>query len=155
MQIRLLCQSDLAAIVKIQESGTQAAAWSEADYERLAANPQGMILVAEQEGADAGELIGFAAFHRVGEEAELWNLAVAPQHRRQGVAKGLFQEAARRLREAGARRVFLEVRASNTAALGLYEAVGFKSFMSRKDYYQNPREDALVLALDLNSSSLR
>jgi len=153
MRIRLLSQHDLAAIVKIQNSSAHAAFWGEADYERLADNPQGMILVAEQEGTTPADLLGFAAFHRVDEEAELWNLAVVPQHRRQGIAKALFQEASRRLLEAGATRIYLEVRISNAPALGLYHAVGFKTLMRRKDYYQNPREDALVLSLDLVPSS--
>jgi ribosomal-protein-alanine N-acetyltransferase len=153
MRIRLFSQHDLPAILKIQTSSAQAAAWAEADYQRLAANSQGLILVAEQEGANPGQILGFAAFHRVNEEAELWNLAVFPQYRRQGIGKALFQEACRHLFDAGATRIFLEVRASNEPALGLYQAVRFKHLSRRKDYYQNPREDALVLALDLVSGS--
>lgn len=149
MHIRLFSQPDLATLVKIQNASAPAAAWGEGDYERLAADPLGMILVAEQDGSDPGELIGFAAFHRVGEEAELWNLAVVPQSRRQGIAQALLQEAARRLLAAGAAKIFLEVRASNTPALRLYEVAGGKTVGRRRDYYQNPQEDALMLVLDL------
>ena len=149
MRIKLFTHHDLEALVKIQNSSGQAAAWSEADYERLAADPQGIILVAELEGASPPEVLGFAAFHSVGGEAELWNLAVAPHYRRQGIAKALFREASRRLLQQGVTRIFLEVRASNAPALGLYHAVGFSPFIRRKDYYQDPREDALVLARDL------
>ena len=153
MRIRLFSHRELEAIVKIQNSSAQAAAWSEADYERLAADPLGMVLMAELEGISPPALLGFAALHRVGEEAELWNLAVVPQYQRQGVAKALFQEACRRLLQAGATRIFLEVRASNSPALGFYRAVGFRTLRRRKEYYQNPREDALVLTLDLVSGS--
>ncbi len=153
MRIRPFSHRDLEAIVKIQNSSAQTAAWSEADYERLAADPQGMVLVAESEGSTLPELVGFAAFHRVGEEAELWNLAVAPQYRRQGIAKALFQEARRCLLQARVTRIFLEARASNAPALGLYHAMGFRTFMVRKDYYRNPNEDAVVLVCDLIPSS--
>ncbi len=149
MRIRLLSPGDLVAVKKIQNCCGQAAAWGEADYARLAADPLGMVLVAEREETVPPELLGFAALHRLGDDAELWNLAVAPQHRRRGIAQALFQEARQRLLLQGARRIFLEVRASNAPALGLYSKVGFQSFMRRKDYYQNPREDALVLACDL------
>jgi ribosomal-protein-alanine N-acetyltransferase len=149
MRIKLLSHHDLEAVMKIQKSSGQAAAWGEADYERLAGDPCGMVLVAEHEDAAPPELVGFAAFHRVGKEAELWNLAVAPQYQRQGVAKALFREACQRLLQAGATRIFLEVRPSNLPALGFYRAVGFKTLIRRKEYYQNPSEDALVLALDL------
>ncbi|MCL5006442.1 MAG: ribosomal protein S18-alanine N-acetyltransferase [Acidobacteria bacterium] len=149
MRIELFSHHAFEAIVKIQNSSAQAAAWSEADYQRLTADPEAMVLVAVLEGTTPPEIIGFAAFHRVGEEAELWNLAVAPQHRRQGVAKALFQEACRRLVRAGATRLFLEVRASNAPALAFYRAAGFKTLTRRKEYYQNPNEDALVLACQL------
>ena len=149
MRIRLLCQGDLEGVVRIQNSSRLAAAWGEADYERLAGDPGGMVLVAELEGSRLPVLLGFAAFHWLGEEAELWNLAVAPRHQRQGVAKALFEEARRRLLQTGVARIFLEVRASNAPALEFYRTAGFKTLMRRRDYYRNPSEDALVLSLNL------
>jgi ribosomal-protein-alanine N-acetyltransferase len=95
--------------------------------------------------------VGFAAFHRVIEEAELRNLAVAPPHQRQGVARSLLQEGIRKLKEAGVRHVFLEVRASNHPALGLYTSLGFRLHSTRKDYYQGPAEDALLMGLEILS----
>ncbi|HUZ46474.1 MAG TPA: ribosomal protein S18-alanine N-acetyltransferase [Terriglobia bacterium] len=153
MRIRLLSHLDLAAILEIQNSSRQASAWEEADYQQLLGDNQGMVLVAETEGAVPPEILGFAVFHKVGEESELWNLAVAPRHQRLGVAKALFQEARQRLQQAGVAAVFLEVRASNAPALGFYRALGFKTLMRRKQYYRDPSEDALVLSVDLAPSS--
>jgi ribosomal-protein-alanine N-acetyltransferase len=65
------------------------------------------------------------------------------------VGKALLDEARRRLLEQGAKRVYLEVRLSNRAALALYYSVGFGLHSLRKDYYREPPEDAYVLCLTL------
>jgi len=108
-----------------------------------------MVLVAEADTAQQPEVVGFAAFHRVADEAELRNLAVSSEYQRRGVARALLEEGVRRLRQLGTGRVFLEVRASNGPALSLYATVGFKLLTTRKGYYQDPDEDAWVMALDL------
>ena len=115
------------------------------DYGQLTGDPRGMVLVAEIEGRTPPRVLGFSVFNQVDEEAELWNIAVAPQYQRQGVAKALLRETCRRLSAAGAQRLFLEVRGSNTPAIELYHSLGFTLLASRKDYYQNPGEDALVM----------
>jgi ribosomal-protein-alanine N-acetyltransferase len=112
-----------------------------------------MILIAQVTTAEPPKVVGFAVFQRVSDEAELHNLAVNPTYRRQGVARALLQEGIRKLREAGAHRVFLEVRASNLPAIGLYTSVGFILHSTRQSYYQNPVEDALVMALDFIPAS--
>lgn len=104
-----------------------------------------MILVAQLENQGPPKVLGFSAFYRVDEEAELWNIAITPRYRRQGIAKSLLAEAFRRLSDSGAKRLFLEVRASNTPAMELYHSIGFILVARRKEYYHNPREDALVL----------
>lgn len=149
MKIRPLSHHDLPTILEIQNSCPQAATWKAADYEQLTRNPQGLVLVAEVEDAGRLEVAGFAAFRRVGEESELWNLAVRPQDRRRGIAKALWQQARGQLAQVGVTRVFLEVRATNTPALEFYRVAGFKPLARRKQYYQNPDEDAVVLSTDL------
>jgi ribosomal-protein-alanine N-acetyltransferase len=108
-----------------------------------------MILVADLATAKLPHIVGFAAFHRVIEEAELRNLAVEPAHQRQGVARSLVRMGIRKLQESGGRRIFLEVRASNHPALALYASLGFRLHSTRKDYYQDPVEDALLMELDI------
>lgn len=149
MKIRLFDKNDIAAILAVQQKSPEAARWTQADYERLAEDPGGKILVAELETMDPPKLLGFAAFHRILDEVELRNIAVDPEHREQGVGKALLEDARGRLLKAGAKRVFLEVRASNKPALSLYCAVGFALHSLRKGYYRNPDDDALVLVMEL------
>lgn len=150
MVIRSFEPDDLAAVYSIQVLCSQTAQWREDDYFQLARDPLGTILVAEHETAPG--IVGFAAFHRVLDEAELRNIAVHPAYRRQGIASALLSAGARTLHSAGARRVFLEVRASNQPALALYAATGFEPLRTRRAYYQGPIEDALVMACTLDAA---
>jgi ribosomal-protein-alanine N-acetyltransferase len=149
MKIRQFEREDLWSIIPIQQKCPEAARWIDTDYIRLADSPGGMILVSELETMTPPKVLGFAAFHRIIDEAELLNLAVDPEHQQQGVARALLEEARQRLLQAGAKRVYLEVRVSNRAALLLYYSVGFGLHSLRKDYYGEPREDAYVLCLTL------
>jgi ribosomal-protein-alanine N-acetyltransferase len=153
MMLRAFMDNDLPAVHAIQSRCPRAAQWHKEDYLRLAGDPCGMILVAELATAKPPHLVAFAAFHRVIEEVELRNLAVDPAHQRQGVARSLLREGIRELQEFRARRIFLEVRASNHPALALYASLGFRLYSTRKDYYQGPVEDALLMALDIHPPS--
>jgi ribosomal-protein-alanine N-acetyltransferase len=82
------------------------------------------------------------------DEAEILNLAVAPESRRRGYATALTQEALRDFLGQGVRRVFLEVRASNRAAIAFYEGLGFRGAGRRAAYYDKPREDAVCMTLE-------
>jgi [ribosomal protein S18]-alanine N-acetyltransferase len=143
MLIRPATSEDISAIVAIQQKNPQAAKWQESDYVRLVEDPSGVLLVAEDA---ARQVLGFAAAWRGLDEAELQNLAVDPQHRRQGVGQGLVHEVHCRLRAVGTKRVFLEVRPSNDSALALYQSSGYTIIGRRQDYYSAPQEDALVLS---------
>jgi ribosomal-protein-alanine acetyltransferase len=149
MKIRQFEKQDLFELLAIQAKNALAAQWPELEYTQLAADPRGTLLVAELETMEPAKVLGFAAFYRIIDEAELRNIAVDPAHQHQGVGRALLAEGRRRLLEAGAKRVFLEVRQSNKAALGLYYSAGFGLHSQRKDYYHDPREDAYVLALEL------
>ena len=149
MRVRQVDRDDLPAILTIQAKCPEAAAWLGVDYDRLAGDLGGLILVAELETASPPQVLGFAAFRRIVNEAELMNLAVDPAHQHRGVARTLLEAGNRRLIQAGVRRVFLEVRTSNKPALSLYYAAGFAIHSLRKDYYHGPREDAFVLSLNL------
>jgi ribosomal-protein-alanine acetyltransferase len=149
MKIRLGGKDDLRAIVGLQQKAPEAAHWTLGDYERLMEDAGGTILVAELETMEPPKLLGFAAFHRVIDEAELRNMAVDPEHRQQGVGRALLLAIREHTLRAGAKRVFLEVRASNKPAQSLYYSIGFALHSIRKDYYREPQEDGLVLALEL------
>lgn len=102
-----------------------------------------------------GEVVGYVVGWCAAGEAELMNLAVAPGWRRRSLGAELLDWAMRRCGRLGARRMFLEVRASNEKARRLYERHGFRQAGRRRGYYANPREDALVLAADLAPARVR
>jgi ribosomal-protein-alanine N-acetyltransferase len=99
-------------------------------------------------GADVA---GYVLLYLVLDEVTILNIAVAPPHQGQGLGRQLLQAALRASREHGARRCLLEVRASNRAALALYEGEGFIEDGVRKDYYPagSGREDALLMSKEL------
>jgi ribosomal-protein-alanine N-acetyltransferase len=80
----------------------------------------------------------------VADEAELLNLAVREECRRQGEGRALLVELRRRFAESGVSRVFLEVRESNLGAIAFYERMGFRRSGRREGYYLEPQEAALV-----------
>jgi ribosomal-protein-alanine N-acetyltransferase len=150
MRIRKGSKDDLAAIISIQKKTPRASQWTQADYTNLAGDPLGLILVAELDNLTPPKIVGFAAFHRVIDEAELRNMAVDPAHQHQGVGRELLAEGRRRLLEQGAKRIYVEVRASNLPAQRLYYFAGFVLCSRRRDYYNDPREDGLALSLKLS-----
>ena len=91
-----------------------------------------------------GEVLGYAGLHVVLDEGYIDNVAVRPSCRRQGIADRLLDVFCR-FGQAKLAFLTLEVRPSNTAAVALYEKHGFQEAGRRKDYYENPKEDALLL----------
>jgi len=141
------------AVYAIQQRCPRAAQWREEDYLLLSLDPGGTILVAELASGLPPEIAGFAVFYRVRDEAELRNIAVHPVHQRKGIARALLAAGIRSLEGAGARRIFLEVRASNQTAIALYLTAGFNRLYARRDYYRDPVEDALVMACGVTAVS--
>ena len=97
---------------------------------------------------DTCPVAGFCAFWLVFDEIHINNVAVLPQFRGQRVGTTLMQHVLAEARRLGAKRATLEVRASNHAALRLYERLGFYVAATRRHYYSNPVEDALILWRD-------
>ena len=92
-------------------------------------------------------IIGFLAFEQVLDEGSVVEIAVHPDCRRKGIARSLITDAIQSAD--GLDTVFLEVRESNTPAIGLYESLGFERIGVRKGYYQKPKEDALLYRYEL------
>jgi ribosomal-protein-alanine N-acetyltransferase len=91
---------------------------------------------------------GFCAFWLVLDEIHINNVAVLPPLRGAGIGSALLRHVLAKARQLGARRATLEVRASNEAARRLYERLGFYVAATRRNYYTNPVEDALILWRD-------
>jgi [ribosomal protein S18]-alanine N-acetyltransferase len=99
-----------------------------------------------------GDARGFVMGRAVAGEAEVLTLAVAPDQRRQGIARSLMQGFATRAHTMGAETAFLEVAADNTAAIALYLSLGYATAGRRKGYFETPeghRIDALVMTKTL------
>lgn len=121
--------------------------WAESSFREAMESPWTFGLVAEW----GGEVVGYLIARDVAGSGEILNLAVAPEHRRAGLARAMLREGLDLLRTRGAEEAFLEVRSSNEGALALYGGAGFRPVGMRADYYRNPKEDALVLRLALAS----
>ena len=115
--------------------------WSEASVASELDNPLSLWLVAR----DAAGLLGYVGSQSVPYEADMMNLAVRPDARRQGVAQALLRALEAALRKNGIRSLTLEVRAGNAPAIRLYTQAGFRQAGRRKNYYFHPKEDALIL----------
>ena len=105
-----------------------------------------LMLCAEGEG---GELLGYVGMQHVLDEGYIGNVCTAPQHRRRGVARALLAELEERSRRLGLAFLTLEARASNAAAIALYEGAGYGRGGARPGYYQHPAEDAVIMTLFL------
>lgn len=95
-----------------------------------------------------GKLAGYLCLMSLFEEAQIMNIAVAPEFRRMGVARVLMNLAIATAREKGAENLVLEVRESNCAAIALYEGYGFQRYFVRKGYYES-KEDAILMERSL------
>ena len=132
--------SDLAKIAEI-ESRSFSTPWSENAFaSQLTADSVFKVLTAD------GKIVGYAVIDtQVLPESELFNIAVDPKYRGKGFSKLLMDAALAEVIQRGAETVLLEVRASNAAAIGLYEKYGFKQNGVRKGYYSQPKEDAVLM----------
>ena len=153
-KVRPLAERDLDRVQAIATASPGAPIWRRPDYALfLTDGPQAgphLRRAALVAGAGSAPVLGFgcATLLLDGQEnrAELETLAVDPAARRQGIGAALLQAVLDWATSEGARRVSLEVRASNAAALGLYERFGFRMEGRRRSYYSAPEEDALLLA---------
>ena len=122
--------------------------WTQ-DMLRSQLDPEGHVfLTAEAEG----RVIGYVGLMYVLDEGYISNVAVHPSHRRQGVADALLTELERRAAALALSFLTLEVRESNAPAIALYEKHGFRSVGKRKNYYEKPTEDAILMTLRLNET---
>lgn len=115
--------------------------WSEKSVASELENELSLWLVA----GEGENLLGYVGSQSVLGEADMMNLAVSPDARRLGVGRALVTALVQALRERAVHSLTLEVRGSNGPARALYESLGFVRVGRRPGYYQNPKEDALIL----------
>lgn len=94
---------------------------------------------------DSETVVGYVGSQTVLGETDMMNIAVHPDYRKQGIGTGLILELIRELSSRGSHSLMLEVRASNEQAISVYSKLGFSEIGRRRNYYRNPKEDALIL----------
>ena len=141
-RIRLLRESDLGRVMEI-EFDSFSTPWRENTFRGLMRRADTDLFVAEE----GGRVMGYAACWTVIDQSELGNVAVARDARGRGLGGALVDAVVERVRQRGARELFLEVRESNLGAQSVYLERGFTVVSRRRSYYSSPTEDALVMRL--------
>ena len=136
-------EAHLPKIAALEKICFPADPWSEELFPAALDGPATSILLAEGE---AGSILGYTVLSVILDEGNLDNIAVAPEARRRGVADALLSVLTGFGRDNLA-VLMLEVRASNTPAIALYEKHGFAAVGRRKNYYEAPKEDAVLMTL--------
>jgi ribosomal-protein-alanine N-acetyltransferase len=150
--VRNLAARDLDDVLVLAADSMEAPHWNRRDYEQiLLAEPSDPLLRCGLVADSGGKVAGFAVASWLRQEAvaEVEGLFVERDCRRQGVGSALIAACMTWAAKAGASKVRLEVRASNTAAHALYRRHGFSPAGVRRAYYSAPVEDALVLQATL------
>ena len=142
MKIVPMERAHVAQIAQLERENFSAP-WDEASLLHELENPLSLWLTA----LDGDTVAGYIGSQSVLGESDMMNLAVAPAYRRQGVGRALVERLLWELAEDN-HCLTLEVRASNEAAIALYESLGFRQVGRRPRYYQHPPGDALILRKD-------
>lgn len=138
--IRTMSERDSSAVWELEKK-CFSVPWSEESIRAMFSEKGYWNLTAR----DDGSLVGYIGMKAVLDEADITNVAVDPDRRRQGIGKMLLRGLLAKAGDMGIRRIFLEVRVSNTAARALYEQAGFRTVDVRKNYYEKPKEDAYIM----------
>jgi [ribosomal protein S18]-alanine N-acetyltransferase len=156
--MRAMTMEDVDEVLAIEQA-VQAYPWTRGNFIEVLS--QGYVCRVDAEELlaghpeDGGGIRGYAVLRLVLDEAELLNIGVSALQQRKGSGRAMLREMLEVAREKNIRRVFLEVRASNSAALALYRSTGFGEIGVRRGYYQNANgcEDAITMACELKQDS--
>lgn len=140
MEIVRMSISDVPAVAELERK-CFSDPWSERSVAAELENPLSLWLVALL----GRTVVGYVGSQSVMEQADMMNIAVNPDYRRQGIAESLIERLVAGLKDKQVSSLTLEVRASNAPAIALYRKLGFSQVGKRPNYYRNPREDALIL----------
>ena len=139
---------DVPAMARIERESFEEY-WSPDELTKDVTCDDGSIYVAVAMSGD--ERAGYADMRIVAGEAQIYNIAIAPEFRRQGIGEALLMHMIEKSRELGLDIISLEVRSGNEAAMALYEKMGFKQVGIRKAYYEKGNEDAVLMDKELGA----
>jgi ribosomal-protein-alanine N-acetyltransferase len=141
VELRRLEARDLDVVEAIERE-SYPTPWSRSMFDAELRKPSSLAIGAFTEG---DELVGYAFVSRYVDAWHVMNVAVAPSHRRRGIASALLERLFDVTGSDPRRGYTLEVRVSNTGAIKLYELLGFEARGIRRGYYTDNREDALIM----------
>ena len=152
--------ADVPAITELTHKSPAAAHWTEGQYAaaiQAGDGPFDRVVLVAREVSDqkTSPVLGFVVARHLSPEWELENIVVSAASQRQGIGRRLLRSLLERAMETRSEAIFLEVRASNTAARSLYESLGFCQTGLRRFYYSDPSEDAILYRLTVGDSVLR
>ena len=140
MRIRELTEADVVEVSRIEQE-VFSMPWSPEDFLEMVEADYAYYYVAEEDG----EIAGCCGIRNIAGEGEITNVVVAEKFRRRGIARSLMEYMLEQAPLHGIGDVTLEVRVSNRPAINLYESLGFKGEGVRPNFYEKPKEDALIM----------
>lgn len=140
MLIRYMEERDIPVVARLEQEAFSEP-WSEKAFHDSMKLSYSLFLVAEEEE----ELAGYAGMYLVADEGDVTNVAVFEKWKRHGVGTMLVNAMLQEAKKRGATAATLEVRKSNCPAITLYEKAGFESVGIRKNFYDYPKEDAVIM----------
>lgn len=138
--IGYMTEEDVAAVAAL-EAENFSRPWSYDAFLKTLSDENYIVMIAKEKDA----LLGYCVLLCTGDEADITNVCTAPEARGKGVATGMMTALMEEGRSRGVVEFFLEVRESNTPARGLYTKLGFEEIGLRKNYYEEPREHAVLM----------
>ena len=143
-EIRSMGFEDIEAVVKIEKENFSVP-WDENGFLSFMLREGTIFLTALKDN----EVVGYCGLISAADEADITNVSVSQNMRKKGIGGMLLSELIKEAEGAGIKKIFLEVRESNIPAISLYNGFGFKQVGMRKDYYEKPVENALLMLKEL------
>ncbi len=144
IEIRRMGFDDIEAVTKIERENFSVP-WDENGFLSFMIREGTVFLVAFLDNS----LVGYCGLISAADEADITNVSVSLDVRHQGVGSRLVEELIKEAKDMGIKKIFLEVREGNISAIALYQKHNFKQVGVRKDYYEKPTENALLMLKEL------
>ena len=148
-----LSETDIDTVLDI-EAVSFPSPWSRASFEgEIAEETSRSLVIKKKQQEEPDRVIAYLFFRLLQDEIYIMNLAVDPASRRCGVATFLIEYSLKQARKYGAKKAFLDVRASNDSAIKFYKKMGFCEAGRRQRYYLETREDAVVMVKEMTGAA--
>ena len=156
MLIREMTLQDVPAVAAIEKM-CFSLPWSEQSLIDSVKREDTMFLVCEEfdeknsddTGDENSNIVGYIGMYLSFDEGDITNVAVSPAHRKKGYGEALVSKAKELAKEKQLEMILLEVRVSNAPAISLYKKMGFEELGIRKNFYEHPVEDAIIMKCPL------